>query len=279
MSLSFTKMQGLGNDFVVLDGVRESIGLTPEQIRYIAYRRLGVGCDQLLLVEPATLAGADFRYRIWNADGGEVEHCGNGIRCVARFIAERGLSDARHLTFQTRHGLIRTERLNDGRVRVDMGPPMLEPARIPFLANARANQYPLQVADNIWPIAAVSMGNPHAVLRVDDVDQAPVGTLGPLIEQYPDFPERVNVGFMQIVDRQHLRLRVFERAVGETPACGTGACAAVVAAILNGWTDAEVEVSVPGGQLMIDWQGIDMPVWMTGPAVSVFEGRLAAGMA
>ncbi|MBS3785885.1 MAG: diaminopimelate epimerase [Gammaproteobacteria bacterium] len=279
MSLSFTKMQGLGNDFVVLDGVRESIRLMPEQIRHIADRRLGVGCDQLLLVEPATLAGADFRYRIWNADGGEVEHCGNGIRCVARFIAERGLSDARHLTFQTRHGLIRTERLNDGRVRVDMGPPMLEPARIPFLADTRANQYPLRVADNIWQIAAVSMGNPHAVLRVDDVDQAPVDTLGPLIEQHADFPERVNVGFMQIVDRQHLRLRVFERAVGETPACGTGACAAVVAAILNGWTDAKVEVSVPGGQLMIDWQGVNTPVWMTGPAVSVFEGRLAAGMA
>lgn len=279
MSLSFTKMQGLGNDFVVLDGVRERIHLTPEQIRTIADRRLGVGCDQLLLVEPATQADADFRYRIWNADGGEVEHCGNGVRCVARFIAERGLSDATQLTFQTQRGLTRTQRLADGLVRVDMGAPVLEPAAIPFLADTQANQYPLTVDETTWQIAAVSMGNPHAVLRVDNVDQAPVSTLGPLIEHHPCFPERVNVGFMQIIDPKRIRLRVFERAVGETPACGTGACAAVVASILNGWTEAQVEVSVPGGQLMIDWHGLNTPVWMTGPAVSVFEGRLAAGMA
>ena len=277
MNLSFTKMQGLGNDFVVLDGVREAITLTPQQIRVMADRRLGVGCDQLLMVEPASSASADFRYRIWNADGGEVEHCGNGIRCVARFIHERGLSDATHLTFQTQRGFTRTERLADGQIRVDMGAPILAPANIPFLADTQATQYPLKVADATWQIAAVSMGNPHAVLRVDDTDQAPVNTLGPRIEQHPDFPERVNVGFMQIVDRHHIRLRVFERAVGETPACGTGACAAVVASILNGWTEAEVKVSVPGGQLMIDWQGNNAPVWMTGPAVTVFEGKLAAG--
>lgn len=277
MSLSFTKMQGLGNDFVVLDGVREAITLTPQQIRNIADRRLGVGCDQLLVVEPASRAGADFRYRIWNADGREVEHCGNGIRCVARFVSERGLSDAIHLTFQTQGGVTRTERLADGLVRVDMGAPVLTPADIPFLAATQANQYPLKVADATWQIAAVSMGNPHAILRVEDTDQAPVNTLGPLIEKHPHFPQHVNVGFMQVVNRHHIRLRVFERAVGETPACGTGACAAVVASILNGWTDAEVKVSVPGGQLMIDWQGSNTPVWMTGPAVTVFEGKLAAG--
>lgn len=277
MSLSFTKMQGLGNDFVVLDGVRETITLTPQQIRNIADRRLGVGCDQLLLVEAASRADADFRYRIWNADGGEVEHCGNGIRCVAQFVYERGLSNATHLSFQTQRGLARTERLADGLVRVDMGAPVLTPADIPFLADTPANQYPLKVADTTWPIAAVSMGNPHAILRVEDTDLAPVNTLGPLIEKHPHFPQHVNVGFIQIVDRHHIRLRVFERAVGETPACGTGACAAVVASILNDWTEAEVKVSVPGGQLMIDWRGNNAPVWMRGPAVSVFEGRFAAG--
>lgn len=279
MSLAFSKMHGLGNDFVVLDGVSETVHLTPEQIRHIADRRLGVGCDQLLLVEPSTHPDADFRYRIWNADGGEVEHCGNGVRCVTQFIYDRHLSQAPRLTLQTRRGITITEQLENGLVRANMGAPELTPANIPFIADAQALQYSLVVGETAWPIAAVSMGNPHAVLRVDDIHQAPVDTLGPLIEHHPRFPERVNVGFMQIIDRSHIALRVFERAVGETPACGTGACAAVVAAILNGWTAAKVEVNVPGGQLMIDWQGDSAPVWMTGPAVRVFEGRLAAGMA
>ncbi|PWG63416.1 diaminopimelate epimerase [Sediminicurvatus halobius] len=273
--LAFTKMQGLGNDFVVLDGVTRRLALAPEQIRHLADRRLGVGCDQVLVVEPATAPDADFRYRIFNADGGEVEHCGNGVRCLARFLLERGLTERRELTLQTGEGRAVVRVCSDGPVTVDMGPPILDPARIPFQAPAEATSYALRVDGTMLEIAAVSMGNPHAVLAVEDVDRAPVAQLGPSIESHPDFPRRVNAGFMQVVDRGHIRLRVFERGVGETLACGTGACAAVVAGRLRGWLDDSVAVDLPGGRLVIHWSGRGEPVWMTGPAVTVFDGVIS----
>lgn len=273
--LAFTKMHGLGNDFVVIDGVRQSPALDPEFVRRIADRRQGVGCDQLLLVEPSR-DGADFGYRIFNADGGEVEQCGNGARCVARFVREQGLSDADGLTFATRGGPIRAELLADGRVAVDMGTPRFDPAMIPFEADAAAEVHELEVGDGVCRISAVSMGNPHAVLEVDDVASAPVTELGPLIEHHPRFPRRANVGFVQILDRDRVRLRVWERGVGETAACGTGACAAVAAGHRRNRLDDAVTVALNGGELVIDWAGGDNHLWMTGPATTVFEGTLAA---
>ncbi|MEX0449188.1 diaminopimelate epimerase [Spiribacter sp. 221] len=277
MSLGFTKMQGLGNDFVVLDGITNQLDITPERVRRIADRRYGVGCDQVLLAEPAQAPEADFRYRIWNADGGEVEHCGNGVRCMARFLKDHGLSADGRMTLETAKGLTRVEILADDMVRVDMGPPVLTPADIPFRAAERQALYPLEVQQQVFEVAAVSMGNPHLVLRVDDVDTAPVAGLGPLLERHSDFPNRVNAGFLQVLGRDRARLRVYERGVGETLACGTGACAAVVAGVLNGWFDSRVTVDLPGGRLVIHWSGMGEPVWMTGPAVPVFEGTMAAG--
>ncbi len=280
MTLTFTKMQGLGNDFVVIDGIRQQPGLDAATVRRLADRRYGIGCDQLLLAERTTNPAADFRYRIWNADGGEVEHCGNGVRCMARFLLDQGLASAGPLVLETTGGrLTRVTPTADGCMQVDMGAPVLEPAAIPFDAPARALAYPLTVNGEGITIAAVSMGNPHAVLRVDDVDHAPVATLGPAIEHHPAFPNRVNAGFMQVLARDRIRLRVHERAAGETLACGTGACAAVVAGVLNAWLDARVTVSLPGGRLVIDWQGEGRSVLMTGPAQTVFEGRLSTGMA
>ena len=278
MSLAFSKMQALGNDFVVLDGVSQRLTPTAAMVRALADRRRGVGCDQVLLVEPAGHPGADFRYRIWNADGGEVEHCGNGVRCLARFIHARGLSTAERLTLETMHGLTRVELLDDGDVRVDMGPPVLTPAEIPFRAARRQRLYPLEADGERLEIAAISMGNPHLVMRVAAVDSAPVARLGPVLEAHPAFPNRVNAGFVEVCSRRHARLRVYERGAGETLACGTGACAAVVAGVLNDWFDATVRVDLPGGSLVIHWPGEAEPVWMTGPAEAVFEGRLAAGM-
>ncbi len=274
MHLRFTKMHGLGNDFVVIDAIRQSVSLSTEQVRFLADRRFGVGCDQVLLAAAVTDPRADFRYIIYNADGGEVEHCGNGVRCLGRFLVDKGLTDKDRLTVQTLSGLSRIELLDDGQVRVDMGVPVLEPERIPFQAGPRANTYRLEVDGQVLTIGAVSMGNPHAVTVVSSVDDAPVATLGPRIEHHERFPNRVNAGFMEIVDPEHVRLRVYERGAGETLACGTGACAAVVAGRLQDRLSDTVTVRLPGGELVISWQGEGQPVWMTGPAASVFEGEI-----
>ena len=275
MKLRFTKMQGLGNDFVVFDGVRQGVTLSAEQCRFLADRRFGIGCDQILLVEPPRLAGTDFHYRIFNADGSEVEQCGNGARCFARFVRDQGLTDQTEIPVGTAAGPIRLFLEADGQVRVNMGMPRFAPECLPFLAAAEADSYDLEVDGQTLRIGAVSLGNPHAVLRVPDLDQAPVAPLGPLIESHPRFPRRVNAGFMQILDPGHIRLRVFERGAGETLACGTGACAAVAVGRRLGLLDAAVRVSLPGGDLRITWAGGTEPLWMTGPAVSVFSGEIA----
>jgi diaminopimelate epimerase len=273
MILKFTKMHGAGNDFVVIDGVRQKVELTPEQFRFIADRHFGVGCDQILLVEKSQLAEADFRYRIFNADGGEVEQCGNGARCFVRFVHDHKLTPKREIVVETHGGLIRPSLEADGRVTVNMGAPVFDPARIPFDGQGAASE-PLEVAGEHLSISAVSMGNPHAVQVVDDVEAAPVERLGPLIEHHPRFPKRVNAGFMQVKDRGHIRLRVYERGAGETLSCGTGACAAVVAGIRRGLLDSPVNVATHGGTLTIAWAGEGEPVLMTGPAITVFEGEI-----
>ncbi len=274
MKLSFTKMQGAGNDFVVLDGVRRALALAPDQYRALADRHFGVGCDQILLVEPATRPDTDFRYRIFNADGGEVQQCGNGARCFVRFVHEQGLTPKREIRVETAAGLIVPRLEDDGRVTVDMGPPRFAPADIPFAAPARQTTYELDVAGRVLEISALSMGNPHAVWLVDDVDGAPVAELGPRIEHHPRFPERVNVGFLQVLRRDEVRLRVFERGSGETLACGTGACAAAVAGMNRGLLDADVLVHARGGDLTIRWAGEGHSVFLTGPAVTVFQGEI-----
>lgn len=271
--LRFTKMHGLGNDFVVLDGVRQDVALAPAQLRLLADRRLGVGCDQVLVVERATRADADFRYRIYNADGGEVEQCGNGARCFVKFVTDHGYTTARRIRVETAGGMITPEIVAGGEVTVDMGVPRFEPAAIPFVADADAVIHALDVEGRSVGITVVSMGNPHAVQAVADVDLAPVTTQGPRLECHPRFPQRVNAGYMQVVDRATIRLRVWERGVGETPACGTGACAAAVAGIRRGMLDARVRVETRGGWLTIAWPGTGEPVRMTGPAATVFEGE------
>lgn len=279
MSLTFTKMQGLGNDFVVIDGISTPVHLDAERVRQIADRRYGVGCDQVLLAEPALGTTADFRYRIWNRDGEEVEHCGNGVRCLARFLIDRGLAPAATITLETVSGLTRVTPTDEGLMQVDMGIPVLEPAAVPFQAEAPAPLYPLVVEGETVQLGVVSMGNPHAVLRVDAVTTAPVSRLGPVIEHHPAFPNRANVGFMAIMGRDHIQLRVYERGAGETLACGTGACAAVAVGIINGWLEPRVQVDLTGGQLVVHWPGKDQSLWMTGPAETVFDGRLPAGEA
>ena len=266
-------MHGLGNDFVVIDGVTQPARLSRDEIRRLADRRFGVGCDQVLVAEPATDPAADFRYRIYNADGGEVEHCGNGVRCLARFLQRLGLAEPGELCFQTSHGLTRVTAHAEGPVTVDMGRPVLDPPAIPFNAAAQADSYALTVDGQTLTIGAVSMGNPHAVVSVDAVETAPVASLGPRIEAHDAFPNRVNVGFMAVLDPGRIRLRVYERGAGETLACGTGACAAVVAGRLQGLLAEEVAVELPGGELMIHWRGGEEPVFMTGPAVTVFAGK------
>ncbi len=265
-------MQGLGNDFVVIDATGGRPVPDAATIRHLADRRLGVGCDQVLIVEDPTIKGFDFRYRIFNADGSEVEQCGNGARCFARFVREHGLTGKDHIRVQTRGGPLELQIEDDGQVTVDMGPPRLEPAEIPFEAPARAPRYPLEVEGRTVEIGAVSMGNPHAVLEVPDVERAPVGELGPLIGRHPRFPQGANVGFVQIEAPDRIRLRVWERGVGETPACGTGACAAVVAGRIWGRLDRRVQVRLPGGPLVVSWDREGSPVLMTGPATTVFEG-------
>jgi len=271
-ALKFTKMQGLGNDFVVLDGVRQRVELTSAQVRLLADRRFGVGCDQVLLVERAQ-GDADFRYRIFNADGGEVEQCGNGARCFLVFVRDQGLTAKRELRVETAGGLITPRLEADGQVTVDMGVPRFAPDEVPFTGGEGAVDEILEVDGVPVRIAALSMGNPHAVQQVPDVDAAPVVTQGPRIEHHPRFPQRVNAGYMQVVDRATIRLRVWERGVGETLACGTGACAAVVAGVRLGLVDSPVRVEVRGGQLQIAWAGVGQSVQMTGPATTVFEGE------
>ena len=274
MRLNFSKMHGLGNDFVVLDGVRQSISLSPAQLRLLGERHFGVGCDQILLVEKPGRPDVDFRYRIFNADGGEVEQCGNGARCFVRFVHDQGLTDKREIRVETMSGVIGPRLEDDGNITVDMGVPVFTPERIPFISPSEELVQPLMVGDDEILITAVSMGNPHAVQVVVDVDAAPVAQQGPLIENHPCFPQRVNAGFMQVVDRHNIRLRVFERGAGETLACGTGACAAVVAGIARGLLDSPVCVATRGGELNIAWQGAGTPVLMSGPAVTVFTGEI-----
>jgi diaminopimelate epimerase len=274
MLLKFTKMHGAGNDFVVLDGVRQRIDLSPEQLRFLADRHFGVGCDQVLLVEKSQHEDADFRYRIFNADGGEVEQCGNGARCFVRFLHDQGLTSKREITVETKSGLNRPRLENNGRVTVDMGAPIFDAALIPFNGGSGAVSEPLEVAGESLQISALSMGNPHAVQVVADIESSPVGKLGPLIERHPRFPKRVNAGFMQVMDRQHIRLRVYERGSGETLSCGTGACAAAVAGIRRDLLDSPVNVATRGGALIIAWGGEGQPVLMTGPAIAVFEGEI-----
>lgn len=272
--LKFTKMHGAGNDFVVIDGVHREIYLTAEQIRLLADRHFGVGCDQVLLVERSQNDEADFRYRIFNADGGEVEQCGNGARCFVRFVHDHKLTSKREIVVETKSGLISPRLEDDGRVTVNMGAPIFEVARIPFVSDSDAIIQPLDVNGETVQISAVSIGNPHAVQVVDDIQQASVGTLGPLIESHPRFPKRVNAGFMQVVDRGHIKLRVYERGTGETMSCGTGACAAVVSGIRRGLLDNVVQVATHGGMLSISWAGAGAPVMMTGPAITVFDGEI-----
>jgi diaminopimelate epimerase len=281
MKLKFTKMHGAGNDFIVVDAIHQSVSLSPEQWRRLADRRFGIGADQILVVEPAHTAGCDFRYRIFNSDGGEVEQCGNGARAFARFVSDKGLSRERSIRVETMKGIIAPRLEDDGSVTVDMGAPVLEAAAVPF-DNTGLGGW-IEGADTAWPldidgknvfVSVVSMGNPHAVQVVDDVDTAPVEQAGPAIEVHPRFPKRVNAGFMQVLDRHRIRLRVFERGAGETLACGTGACAAVVAGIRRGLLDSPVGVSARGGELSVAWAGDGQPVYLSGPAVTVFEGEV-----
>jgi len=281
MRIRFTKMQGAGNDFVVLDETRGRLGLTTAQYRWLADRHFGVGADQILTVRPAPAAGIDFEYVIHNADGAEVEQCGNGARCFARYVREQGLTTRDVIRVQTLGGVIEPQLTPDGRVTVDMGAPIFELERIPFdgaglspVPSGGWWTWPLPVDGSTVPLALVSMGNPHAVQRVADVEAAPVHTQGPLIEHHPRFPRRVNAGFLQVLDRAHVKLRVWERGAGETLACGTGACAAVVAGIRLGLLDARVDVQTRGGLLTIGWAGGDSHVMMTGPATTVFQGEI-----
>ena len=274
MLLKFTKMHGAGNDFVVLDGVRQHIHLSPEQLRMLADRHFGVGCDQILLVEKSQNPAVDFRYRIFNADGGEVEQCGNGARCFVRYVHDHKLTSKHEIVVETKSGLISPRLADDGRVTVNMGAPVFEPEKIPFVGDSDNLTHTLDINTAKIEISVVSMGNPHAVQLVNDVESAPVNIHGPLVERHACFPKRVNVGFMQILDRGHIKLRVFERGAGETLSCGTGACAAVVAGIRRDLLDQTVHVATRGGTLTINWEGGNSPVLMTGPAISVFEGEI-----
>jgi len=274
MLLRFTKMHGIGNDFMVLDLISQHAHIQPKHVRAWADRHTGVGFDQLLLVEAPSTPDVDFRYRIFNSDGSEVEQCGNGARCFARFVVDKRLTVKKRIRVETKGGVIELNLRPDGQVTVDMGAPRLVPAEIPFQAEQEAPSYSVELDGQMLQLAAVSMGNPHAVLRVDNVDSAPVHELGPRMELHPRFPKKVNVGFLQVIDRSQARLRVWERGAGETRACGTGACAAAVAAIRQGWMDSPVQIELPGGRLAIEWAGPGQPVMMTGPAARVYEGQV-----
>lgn len=274
MLLRFTKMHGLGNDFVVLDLVTQRFNLTEQHIRQLADRHFGIGCDQLLVVEVPSRPDVDFRYRIFNCDGDEVEQCGNGARCFAKFVRDKRLTGKDTIRVETNSGIIELAMTTNREIQVNMGVPVLEPAQIPFRADHRANTYSLRVGDIECEIGAVSMGNPHAVMLVDRIDTELVAQLGPRIESHPRFPNRVNAGFMEIVSRHEINLRVYERGAGETLACGSGACAAVVSGQLRGLLDQQVTVNLTGGRLTMKWQGEGHPVMMTGPATTVFEGQI-----
>jgi len=269
----FTKMHGLGNDFIVIDAIGQKVKLSATQVQKLADRRFGIGCDQVLLVEVPQSPDVDFRYRIYNADGSEVENCGNGARCFARFVTDRKLTGKRNIVVETANGIMTLKLQDNGEVTVDMGQPILEPEQIPFRANSRQVSYPLQLDGQSLEIGAVSMGNPHAVTVVESVANFDVETLGPQVEAHLDFPQKVNAGFMEIVSRSEINLRVYERGAGETLACGTGACAAVVAGRLRNLLDSNVIVNLPGGRLTIEWMGEGHPVLMTGPATHVFHGQ------
>ena len=274
MLLRFTKMHGLGNDFMVIDLISQHAHIQARHVKSWGDRHTGIGFDQLLLVEAPQHPDVDFRYRIFNADGSEVEQCGNGARCFARFVLDKRLSTKKNIRVETKSGIIELKIHPDNLVTVDMGPPRLSPAEIPFTAEAEALSYTVEVDGQQHNLAAISMGNPHAVLRVEHIDKAPVHELGAKLEVHPRFPQRVNVGFLQVNNRQHGKLRVWERGVGETQACGSGACAAAVAAIGQGWMDSPVQLELPGGSLSIEWAGPGQPVKMTGPAMRVFEGQI-----
>ncbi|MEI8362587.1 MAG: diaminopimelate epimerase [Betaproteobacteria bacterium] len=272
MEINFTKMHGAGNDFMVIDAINQSVHLTPQHIRTLAHRQFGVGFDQLLLVETSTIA--DFKYRIFNADGSEVAQCGNGARCFVRFVVDQHLTNKREINVETASGIITPKLEESGLVTVNMGAPKFSPDEIPFITDVVSNAYSLEVGNQNVTVSVISMGNPHAVQIVDDVETAPVATLGSQIELHPQFPERVNAGFMQIIDAHHIKLRVFERGSGETLACGTGACAAVVAGIQLDLLESPVRVSARGGELQIAWLGGTTPVMMTGPTENVFTGTV-----
>ena len=287
MKLKFTKMQGAGNDFIVIDAINQHVDLSAAQWKALADRRFGIGADQILVVEKPLTPGCDFRYRIYNNDGGEVEQCGNGARAFVKFVTEKGLSTQGAIRVETMKGVISPRLQEDGSITVDMGAPVLDPAEVPF--DPAGLEGVAEGRDTLWPLAldagpgqpgtpvlvsALSMGNPHAVQVVDDVDTAPVETAGPLIERHPRFARKVNAGFMQVVDRGHIRLRVYERGAGETLACGSGSCAAVVAGIRRGLLDSPVRVSARGGELSVAWAGEGQAVYLSGPAVTVFEGEI-----
>lgn len=274
MRLRFTKMHGAGNDFVMLDGISQKINLTPEKVKRLADRHFGIGCDQVLVVESPRSPAADFRYRIYNQDGGEVENCGNGARCFAIFVKMRGLTTKSTIRVETAGGDLVLNVHADNQVTVDMGIPELSPENIPFLASEQSATYPLSVGDKDFEISAISMGNPHSVTLVDDVENFPIEKFGPLFESHEQFPKRVNAGFLEIISRNEAKLRVFERGVGETLACGTGACAAMVAGHLRGLFNDKVDIHLPGGTLILSWAGEGKPVMMTGPATSVFQGQV-----
>jgi len=275
MQLRFTKMHGLGNDFMVIDAISQKVRLNPELVRQLADRNRGVGFDQLLLVEPPSEPDMDFNYRIYNADDSEVEHCGNGARCFAQFVRDKGLVLRDLIKVKTARGKAILKITGRDRVEVDMGEPELEPAQIPLTAEQKSDVYRLEIeGQGEIELGAVSMGNPHGVVVVESVDRAPVEELGPILESHPRFPNRANIGFMQILNRNEIRLRVYERGAGETQACGTGACAAVVSGVLRGLLDSDVTVHLPGGDLKIHWQGEGSSVMMTGPVASVYEGQI-----
>ncbi len=274
MHLPFTKMHGIGNDFVVFNAIQQRLAFTPEQLRFIADRHFGIGCDQILLVEATDRPGVDFRYRIFNANGGEVEQCGNGVRCFARFVRDKGLTNKEVITVETNAGVLILHVQTDGQVTVNMGIPEFIPAKIPFVAEQPASSYSLAVNGHNFSIGSVAIGNPHAVLQVDDVELAPIPQLGQAIEQHVRFPKRVNVGFLQIVSRDEFKLRVYERGVGETLACGSGACAAMVIGRTWNLLNETAQARLRGGTLIIKWQGPGMPVMMTGPAQTVYEGSI-----
>ncbi|EPB9465904.1 diaminopimelate epimerase [Vibrio sp. 1727] len=275
MHFHFSKMHGLGNDFMVVDCITQNVFFSQDLIRRLADRHTGVGFDQLLVVEAPYDPETDFHYRIFNADGSEVEQCGNGARCFARFVRLKGLTNKYSISVSTKKGKMILNIEDDGEVTVNMGVPEFEPNKIPFKAKQKEKTYIMRAGDNTLFCGAVSMGNPHVVTVADDVDTAEVETLGPLLESHERFPERVNAGFMQVVSRDHIRLRVYERGAGETQACGSGACAAVAVGILQGLLDENVKVSLPGGELRIAWQGPGKPLFMTGPTTHVFDGQLS----